>query len=506
MHRLDEMTVKSGTVLPMPSAIPQLATIAMMLFAVSVALVGGTLATLDRPTVAVIWGAAALTSYCAALLCLVGAIQYDDLGLARWKIGSWALLWSGVAFGIATATWSEAQIGTPGQISISNVLRALWLISVGTGMWALGYLVGPGRLAQRLGSRAMLVLGDRFTGEVRSLAAPWILYAIGNASRLTIAVTSGQFGYVGDAAAAVSTASGYKGILGALSLCAPLAIAAAALQAFREGRRQARLTMAVLFAIEVALGAAAGGKESFIIAVLAVVIPYCAARRRLPKVAVGTSIFIFLIIVIPFNQAYRSVVRQTDVSLTPSQAVAVAPDIFRQVAASDTPGAVPKSVVYLMQRVRQIDSPAIIMQRTPGQVRFLDPALLLETPIIDMVPRSVWTGKPLLTSGYQFSQQYFGLPSNAYTSTADTAIGGFYRYGGWIPVVVGMFIVGCGIRFLDNILDVSANPHAIFLIILLFPSLVEGQEDWQSIVSAIPATAIVWLVAVALIFRSRARA
>jgi hypothetical protein len=85
-------------------------------------------------------------------------------------------------------------------------------------------------------------------------------------------------------------------------------------------------------------------------------------------------------------------------------------------------------------------------------------------------------------------------------------IGGLYWHGGWIPTIIGMFLLGCAFRLLDDVLDVRRNPHAIFLVLLLLPSLVGGEEDWQSILTSLPATMFVWLFAVALTFRARRRA
>jgi threonine/homoserine/homoserine lactone efflux protein len=79
-------------------------------------------------------------------------------------------------------------------------------------------------------------------------------------------------------------------------------------------------------------------------------------------------------------------------------------------------------------------------------------------------------------------------------------------YGGWIPVIVGMFLLGCGVRLLDDVLDVRANPHAIFLVLLIFPSLVKGEDDWESLLASVPATLFIWLLATALTFRARRRA
>ena len=69
-----------------------------------------------------------------------------------------------------------------------------------------------------------------------------------------------------------------------------------------------------------------------------------------------------------------------------------------------------------------------------------------------------------------------------------------------------MFLLGCGVRLLDDVLDVRANPHAILLVLLLFPSLVKGEDDWGSILASIPATLVIWLLATALVFRARRRA
>jgi hypothetical protein len=470
-------------------------------------LLGLTLATTDRPTLAVVWGGLAFAMYTVGLMCLIGPGNRADLGLARWKIGSWTPLWYGVVFGVATLTWSQPQTGTVGEIVVSNVLRALWLVAVAIAAWALGYCVGPGHPSRRVATRVLCALRARFGAEVRSTAAPWGLYAIGIAARLANAVTTGRFGYVGDASAAVSTATGYGGILSALSLCAPLAVAAAALQVFRERLPGARITLTVLFLVEIAFGAAAGGKQNFVIAVLAIVIPFCAARRRLPKAALILILLVFLVVVIPFNQAYRSAARQGSATLTATQAVSAAPGILRQtVTGHSVVTVIPDSFDYLAQRICEINGPAIVLQRTPRQFSFQSPLQLVEGPLAGIVPRAIWPGKPIVVTGYLFSQDFYGLPPTLYTSSPDTVVGGLYWDGGWIPVVVGMFLIGCMVRLLDDVIDVRANPHGIFLVLLLFPSLVRGEYDWQSIMTGIPASLFVWLLSVALIFRPRRRA
>ena len=488
-------------------AAPRGAIIAPILFATAVVLLAETLATLDRPTHAVVWGSLALAVYVAGLLILVGAVHGNELGLARWRLGPWMLLWYGVASGLATVTWRQPLIGTPGEITVASVMRALWLVAVAMTAWVTGYFVGPGRPVRNLAARAMGALHRRFTADVRSPAAPWLLFGIGIAASLATAATTGDFGYVGDPSSVASTATGYEQILRELSLCAPLAVAAAALQVYRERRPGSRFTLAFLFVAELAFGEAAGGKLSFVTAVLTVIIPLSSSHRRLPKAALIALALTFLFIVIPFNQAYRNAARSDSATLTPGQAVAAAPGILRQTLTSHTiVTGLPGSIGYLLQRIREIDTPAIIVQRTPGQIGFQRPIELATAPMAGVVPRAIWSSKPIVAPGYRFSQEYFELSPTVYTSSAVTPAGDLYRHGGWVPVLIGMSLLGCGVRLLDDFLDVRANPHAIFLVLLLFPVLVRAEDDWAGFLGGLPATLFIWLFAVALTFRERRRA
>jgi hypothetical protein len=205
-----------------------------------------------------------------------------------------------------------------------------------------------------------------------------------------------------------------------------------------------------------------------------------------------------------FNQAYRGVARQGTIALTPRQAFAAAPSVLKQTLTDDdTLRILPNSVSYLAQRIRDIDNVAIIVQRTSGQVSFNNPFQLVEDPAAGVVPRAIWAGKPIADTGYQFSQEFFDLPATDYTSSADTLVGGLYWYGGWIPVLAGMFVVGCGVRLLDDVIDVRVSPQGSFLVLLLFPSLVRGEYDWQAIITGLPAMLFVWLATVTVIFGRR---
>ena len=456
------------------------------------------------PATAVAWGSCTLATWCAGLLCLTAAVSgRTGLGLAQWKLGAWSLAWCAITFGLATAVWSPVEQDAGAQLTTSSILRGLWLIAVAMTAWSAGYCVGPRRIAEKRAIRLTSALRSRFTPSVRSPAVPWILYGIGTAARLATVATTGRLGYVGDAAAAVSTASGYQQVLAVAGYCAPLAVAAAALRVYRERAPGARLTLAILFIAEVVYGALAGGKSPFIMAVLAVVIPFTAARRKVPKGILAVAVVVFLAVIIPFTAAYRNAVHPGGISVTPGQGVSGAPAVFREFTASMSPSVLPKSLAYLAQRVQEIDGPAIIMQRTPRQIPYASPAQLPEALITDLIPRAVWSGKPIVEAGNLFSQQYYG--STGITYSAISPAGDLYRHGGWVPVLAGMFLLGLVIRVLDDMLDVR-NPHAVFLVILLFPTLVKAEDDWVSMFSGMPTVVLTWLAVTAFSFARQPRA
>jgi threonine/homoserine/homoserine lactone efflux protein len=66
-----------------------------------------------------------------------------------------------------------------------------------------------------------------------------------------------------------------------------------------------------------------------------------------------------------------------------------------------------------------------------------------------------------------------------------------------------MFLLGCGVRLLDDVMDVRGNPHSIFLFLLLFPTLVKQENDWIGMLASTPGTLLVWFVAIYLTFRKR---
>lgn len=452
--------------------------------------------------VATVWAGIALACFAMTMLCLLAIKSRSGMGLGRWQLGPWTLVWVLVAFGLATVTWYWPAEGSAARISISNVVPAVWLVMAATAVWTAGYLAGPPDLLLHPARGAMSVLSKHRLPTIRSSSAPWLLFGIALLARAISTVTTGSFGYVGDAGSGIIALSGYRQLFTMLGLFGPLAVAAAAIQVFGEHRRPARLTLVILFLAEIALGALAGGKQSFIVAVLAILIPFGAARLRVPRTAVVGAALVFLLLVIPFNQGYRTTVRGAD-NLSVQQAISAAPEVLEEsLQIASTPGTLSESFGSFLTRIRLIDIPALILQRTPEQIAYRDLTEVALAPAIGLVPRAIWPGKPVLNTGYQFAQTYYGT-SDAFTSSAITPQGDFYRHGGWLVMLAGMALLGLLTRSLDLVLDITKNPHAIFFVLLLFPSFVKMEIDIVSLLASVPAILVAATAAVYLTFGRR---
>lgn len=500
------MTITKSELLPDFNRRHRWAITGAISFAVAFGLLFRALSVSAWPSQMVVWDGLALAAYTFGLLCVVGALQRSEVGFARWKFGPWILIWYIFAYGIASISWSQPQVSitTVSMITLPSVLQALWLVAVGLTAWFIGYLVGPGSPMKGVTSNGIRRVSSYYTSDVRSLYAPWILYAIGTAARFGFAATTGRYDYIGDTASSVSATTSYGQILNALGVCAQFAVVAAALQVFRERKPAARMTLLVLVISELAISLISGYKYNFLNVALEIAIPYSVASKRLPKATLVSACLIFVIIITPFTASYRNVVKSGHTVLTSSQAVQKAPAVLRQTLnMSAVITAVPSSIDYLVNRVQEIDAVAVIRQLTPGQVPYVSPAQLVEIPLIGFVPRAIWHNKPLQLQMYQVSQEYYDQPATVYTAAGITPIGDLYRHGGWIPVIAGMLFLGCMIRLLDDVLDIRRNPQVIYLLVVLYPTVVVAESGWIAIFSGIPLTVMVWLFALAITFRRR---
>jgi hypothetical protein len=436
----------------------------------------------------------------AALLLITG-LPGNEQGISRWRLGPWYLLWSGLAFGLASLTWLGPQTGSATRIALPSVVEGLGVLGLGIAAWTTGYVVGPPR-GLRDAARSGLSTVLRGTGTaVRGSLLPWAFYAVGSGARLTGALLTGGFGYVGDPSRLVTSAHAYSQLLSLLSTFALFGIAAAAYRAFSPAIRGGHTTLWTLVAAEVAVGAVAGSKGALLLALAAVLIPYGALRGRVPLKVILIGALFFLWVAVPFTNAYRQTVRG-DANLTPSVAVTAAPQILTDTLTGASPvETVGDSADVMLRRVREIDSIAIITQLTPETIAYRSPWEFAVAPVLGLVPRAIWPDKPIFANGYEFSQEYYGTPRTTYTSTAITGLGDLYRHGGLWTVAVGMLLLGGGCRLFDLLIRPETDPRALCFTVCFLPVVVKSEIDISLLLIGIPGGILIAAVGARLMGR-----
>jgi hypothetical protein len=477
---------------------------AVAVFASTAVVLAGEALSTTLPATAAAWGGMALAAWCGTLLLACSALMgRDGLGLAQWKLGSWFLLWCALAEGLASITWAYPQYGLTAQILPSSITRAEWITGVAITAWATAYCYCPLRFASAAGVRFMHSLSSRRSGIVRGPMTPWLLYAAGTTARITEAVLTGHLGYLGNAITTVSSATWYQQALNLATFACPLAITVAGLRVFRERAPGAKATLTVLLAAEITSAAVMGIKGLFVTAVMAVAIAAASAGRSMPRWLILAATAFFLLIVIPFTLTYRAEVRGGPADLSPGAAAVAAPAVVSSTASAASTGTIAESVSYLSQRLQEIDAVAIVLQKTPSQVPYASPAQIPETLAAGLIPRALWPGKPILTAGYQFSQQYYGTPQSEVSAAAVTPMADLYRYGGWVPLLTGMLMLGWLTRIVDEVLDVRANPHAALLVLLLWSTLATPEDTFTGVLLALPSATLTWLAVTAVAFHHK---
>jgi len=447
----------------------------------------------------------AVASMFVVVVCLMGmnlvlGLRLNNDGLARWRLGPWYLGWATLAYGISSLTWIAPHNGAVAPITPASVVRALVVFGIAMAAWTLGYVVGPLALFIKFAERTVAAIYGRTVAELKpSLLLPWALYLAGDSARALLAALDGRIGYLGDASSTVSSANWYTQTLTSVSSLCTFATAVAAWRTFVDRRKGGLATLLPLLVLEVATGAVTGMKENFIVTGLSVLVPYGVARNKVPVRAMALMVLTFLLLVIPFNVAFRDTVRHGKTTLSVPDAVSAVPATFDEVAsASLRADTASTSYEMLVVRVRMIDNLALIVQRSPIQIPYKSALDYAKAPFVGLVPRFAWPGKPVMVPGYEFSMQYYGRPSSVYTSFAVTNVGDLYMHGGLPTVLVGAVLLGFAYRLFDQIFRPERDVRALFFVLAFLPVLMKSERDVGGIIVSVPTSLFTAMIGVRL--------
>lgn len=444
----------------------------------------------------------ALTAVFIGLWAILTARPQAGTGLRLMPV---VLAWWSMTFGLASIAWWWPQRGTASIIEVPYVVRALALVGFGGLLMTFAYWAAGQRAGYLFGRPAHTFVDSRST-VTRSWATPLVLSGIALTGRVLIVGVTGQLSYIGSNG--TSAAGPLTQLFSMMAALGPLAVLVAGYQVWVERRHAALVSLIAVFSVEAAYAVISGGKQDSVVLGLALVLPWMIARRRVPILFIVLGVLFYAFVLTPFNAQYRAAVRSGPNSfLTSGQAIAEAPSIARDsVGSLLSPDTRQLGTNASYARIREIDNVAITLQKTPTQVAFSSPQDFVLAPLIAVIPRAIWSDKPLLDAGYRFSAQYYGLPPSLRTSSAPTIPGDLYRHGGLLVFGVGMAIFGFALRAVDNLIGATGSAPLMMLMFNLFPLVVKAEIDATGLIATIPSMAILWVASVVLTFgRARER-
>ncbi len=382
----------------------------------------------------------------------------------------------GLYLGVSSLAWTSQGFvpsSVRSQISQTSVLHALQLAAGGILAWLVGWSWpkrGAGRSTMKRGMLTDML--DRLSGALPSRAVLWKVYMVGIIARLAV-IGAGSFAYItSDLNRAVSNPNPILGLLArldGLTILAILLMLARTIEIPED--RSARVTVAVMVASEVGFALLSGTKMGLFLRMMCLAWGVRVMSGRIPWKIITVS-GLLLVPFLMFTTLYRNEVRSSNRTVVTASGAAalLIPTAGKVVTESNFVTARETAASFVMRRFRGIDGVAIVVQKSPNEIAYIPLNQSIGIIPASLVPRIIWSGKPVYVEGLAFARQYFGQDSQSFNSLTPTVIGDLYRRGGVVSVLLGMFTLGLLGRKVSLIALIGQYPRRF---VLLAPVAVE---------------------------------
>lgn len=426
------------------------------------------------------------------------------VGLAEFRLASWLLAGAAVLYGFATLSLAgQVRSGQLEAVDPALVPRATAVLALGFTMFALGHRLHPQILV-----RPVLKVLDLGRTGLRTAPAGRLTiitaYAVGIIATVGQVVLLGGYAYLGGSDVQdTSQAAGYTQVLVILSYLRTYALFTFSARVALSGALADRICLALLLTAEIVLGLLSGTKESFVIALLAVLIPLVVLRkRRLPWIRIVAASAVFVFFVTPFVTSLREDVRSGGTRLSVEQSLRIGTASLLgggDVGTGETEGGADGQVRTVASRLRLVDNQVVIMDRTPEPIPYRSITELAAAPFTGLVPRAVWPGKPIRLSGLDFYRRYYD--GQGVSSSALTFQGSLFMFGGVGVVMAGMFVLGGALRAVDDARERLGPLRGGLIAAILFIPVVKQELDAPSLLAGIPIFVVTYYLVVLALFR-----
>jgi hypothetical protein len=269
-----------------------------------------------------------------------------------------------------------------------------------------------------------------------------VVIVIGASARLVLFATGG-LGYAGFRGGDLT---GYGNWVAAANSLLPLAAGLFLVDWISTRRRTSLYAVTTLFLVEALTSLVAGVKGLLLLLLVYLgVVALRAGRRPSLRLAVST-VALFLIVIAPSVQAYRSQINQSGTPRSLGSRI-TAPLALVSGESSSTVNTAKTSYQNTLDEERNLlVDVALIQARTPSVYPYEHGKRWLLAPLAAGIPRAIWSGKPSLSNGSEIAFRYGGSPTPTGTSMPETMVGDMWIQFGWLGIIGASLLVGAFYR------------------------------------------------------------
>lgn len=275
-----------------------------------------------------------------------------------------------------------------------------------------------------------------------------VMMGLGYAAKFLM-IALGIYGYSGDAALRNQT-SQIREFLFIASQLSMLGLLVLGLTYFRgiRGSRRAGLWLLLVFVLEVFFGIFSGFKSQVIMPILVLAVSHYAVRGVIPKWVLPGGL-VLLVLAYSIIEPFR-VVRYSDPNWQSRSFFYIAEAMFSGTSESNTSKESPgweqilvhlssshNAVPVFSEGITYANENPVLPEGSP---RFLRDIFL--APVIAVVPRFLWSGKPETNHGSWYSREVMGLWYLEQHAVGMSAVTYLYFAGGVIGVMLGFLVFG----------------------------------------------------------------
>jgi hypothetical protein len=385
------------------------------------------------------------------------------------------------------------------SVSGEELVRALSYVILGTLAFWLGCELARGKKGDRVSpspDTQSIVPESRKASVLIILVA---LYAVSFATKLRL-LQDQLFSYVGSLEKYYEHLASMQE-LNSVSQLGTLALIVVAIESYRQ-RHSAfwRAIFIVVFCSEVLWGLMSGMKglvfQNFIVVAL---VSSLVTRRLILRWLVIP--FFALLLLYPFSNAYRSLVRGGDVEVTSFEGAARAGQMaFSKVGEGEaTTGDLWRE--GLNHRMDLLTSVAQVLSLGPRASLVKGDIHWWILPVYPFVPRFLWPSKPILDEGGWFTVALRGGSGDAATVGSGTAItypGDLYLQFGLLGIPIGMCMLCLAVQWFANRVSGHIKPRDLFVYAAVFlfgfPLEVDVFSMWSSLIKLLVSLCVLRLL------------